>query len=117
MIRIDHVCLRAQCSRPRDHVLINRPGELPIQIPAGHWKVVVIRRDGKLCAACFLLWQCDIQECQPIELDLVLEQVRLNTIEYLTGMFFDDDIRNADTLRFEGPNAACVIDTADDLII
>ncbi len=102
---------------PSDHVLVNMPGELPIQIPAGHWKVAVIRHNGNLCAAAFLLWQCDIQTCQPIELDPVLEQVRLNTVEYLAGVFFNDTVRNADPLRFQGPNAACVIENGGNVII
>lgn len=100
-----------------DHTIINKEGELPIQIPSGHWKIAVIKRNDKLCAASFLLWQCDMRTCAPVELDPVLEQVRLNTIEYLTGLLFDEDIRQADPLRFEGPNAACVVEDGDDLAV
>lgn len=100
-----------------DHVLVNITGELAIQIPAGHWKVAVVRHNGELRTAAFVLWQCDLEICQPITLDPVLEQVRLNTVEYLAGLFFNEDVREADTIRLRGPNAVCAIENGADIII
>ena len=100
-----------------DPVIVNMPGELPIRIPAGFWKVVAIPRHSNLCAAAFLLWQCDIRTGEPVPYDPVLEQVRVTTVEYLAGLFFDDVVRRADPLRFESPNAACIIRSAEDIVI
>jgi len=100
-----------------DPQIVNDVGELPIRIPAGFWKVVAIKHQSHLCAAAFLLWQCDIQSGQPIKFDPVLEQVRLNTVEYLAGLFFDKKLRNADPLRFKGRNASCVIANAGDIAL
>lgn len=100
-----------------DPELVNRPGELPIQIPAGYWKVAAVRHQGQVCAAAFLLWQCDIHSCEPVPFDPVLEQVRINTIEYLVGLRFSDVLREADPLRFEGPNATCVVGGAGDIAL
>ena len=100
-----------------DMVIINIQGELPIRIPAGFWKVAILRHNSELCAAAFLLWQCDIRSGEPVPFDPVLEQVRVNTVEYLAGLFFDDVVRQADPIRFDGPNSACTIRDVDDIIL
>jgi endonuclease G len=82
-----------------DPEIINRPGELPVRIPAGFWKVFVIKHLNRLRAASFLVWQRDFDRPEPLDFDPVLEQVRLTTIEYLTGLSFSR-IRHADPLRF-----------------
>lgn len=82
-----------------DPEVINRPGELPIRIPAGFWKVFVIKHLTKLRAASFLVWQRDFDRPDPLSFDPVLEQVRLTTIEHLTGLSFKE-LRQADPLRF-----------------
>jgi len=82
-----------------DPEIINRPGELPIRIPAGFWKVFVIKHLTKLRAASFLVWQRDFDRPEPLSFDPVLEQVRLTTIEHLTGLSFKE-LRQADPLRF-----------------
>lgn len=86
---------------PNDPQHINRPGEAPIQIPAGFWKVFVINHQGQLRAAGFLVWQRDFDRVDPVTFDPVLEQVRITTVEYLTGLSFAA-VRSADPLRF-GP--------------
>jgi endonuclease G len=84
---------------PDDPERRNKPGEVPIMIPAGFWKVLVIVNDGRLRAAGFLVWQRDFDKPVPVAFDPLLEQVRLTTIEYLTGLSFGD-LRDADPLRF-----------------
>ncbi|MDX1409505.1 MAG: DNA/RNA non-specific endonuclease [Saprospiraceae bacterium] len=84
---------------PGDPQHVNRPGEAPIQIPAGFWKVFVVNHQGQLRAAGFVVWQRDFDQEEPVTFDPVLEQVRLTTIEYLTGLSFAS-IRAADPLRF-----------------
>ena len=70
-----------------------------VQIPAGYWKIMAIRRDGALRAAGFLIWQRDYATPEPLSFAPVLEQVRLTTIEVLTGLAFPD-LRNADAMIF-----------------
>lgn len=84
---------------PDDPVRTNRPGEDPIRIPAGFWKVFNIRHRGTLRAACFLVWQRDFDDLD-LSFDPVLEQVRITTIEYLTGLSFPATVRRADALRY-----------------
>lgn len=82
-----------------DPELLNQPGELPIRIPAGFWKILAIRHQGQLRAAGFLVWQRDFDQLMPVEFDPLLEQVRLTTLEFLSGLSFGD-LREADPLRF-----------------
>ena len=85
---------------PDDPLHTNKPGELPIQIPAGYWKVMAIRPGGALRAAGFLVWQRDFDKPEPVVFAPFLEQVRLTTIEYLTGLSFPDILHTADPLQF-----------------
>ncbi|HNP64305.1 MAG TPA: DNA/RNA non-specific endonuclease [Woeseiaceae bacterium] len=84
---------------PDDPVRTNMPGELPIQIPAGFWKVFCILHQNRLRAACFLIWQRDYDQLE-MSFNPVLEQVRITTIEYLSGLIFAENIRRADALLF-----------------
>ena len=77
----------------------NRPGEMPILIPAGFWKIFVLKHQDRLRAAAFLTWQRDFDQADPVGFDPILEQVRVSTLEYLTGLGFGE-LRNADPLRF-----------------
>lgn len=92
-----------------DPEVINRPGELPIRIPAGFWKVFVVKHLTRLRAASFLVWQRDFDRPEPLSFDPVLEQVRLTTIEHLTGLSFKE-LRQADPLRFGTELAAAPAD-------
>lgn len=83
---------------------INKPGENPIRIPAGFWKIFVIKHQTRLRAAAFLVWQRDFDNPEPVTFDPVLEQVRITTIEYLTGLSFAD-LQTADPLRFDSTTA------------
>lgn len=85
---------------PSDPEITNRPGEDPIQIPAGFWKIMAIRVDGDLRAASFLVWQRDYDSPEPLAFSPVLEQVRLTTIEVLTGLSFPA-LRAFDPLLFD----------------
>lgn len=71
----------------------------PVKIPAGYWKIVAIARGADLRAACFLIWQSDYATPGPLEFDPVLEQVRLTTIEVLSGLRFPN-LRSADAMIF-----------------
>lgn len=71
----------------------------PVKIPAGFWKVMAIRRGDKLRAAGFLIWQSDYASPEPLSFSPVLEQVRLTTIEVLSGLSFPE-LRNADAMIF-----------------
>ena len=77
----------------------NRPNEEPIQIPAGFWKIIVIPLGTRRTLAAFLVWQRDYDSDQPVMFDPLLEQVRLTTIEFLTGLSFPD-LRGLDPRRF-----------------
>lgn len=90
---------------PDDPEHQNRPDELPIRIPAGFWKILVIKRHDKLRAAAFLVWQRDFDRERPVTFDPILEQVRMTTIEFLTGLSFEA-LRDADPLRFGSGAAA-----------
>ncbi len=88
-----------------DPVITNQAGERPFQVPAGFWKIVAIAHDGALRIAAFLVWQRDFDRAEPVAFDPVLEQVRLTTIEFLTGLSFAG-LQGADPLRpSEGPMA------------
>lgn len=82
-----------------DPELQNRPDEVPIRIPGGFWKIIAIKHHAQLRAAAFLTWQRDFERVDPVEFDPILEQVRVTTIEYLTGLCFLS-LRDADPLRF-----------------
>ncbi len=84
---------------PSDPEIINRPGEDPVRIPAGFWKIMVILTGGGLRAAAFLVWQRDFNSADPLPFDPITEQVRITTIEYLTGLNFAD-LHAIDPLRF-----------------
>lgn len=90
---------------PEDPEFVNRPNELPIRIPAGYWKIVAVKHEGNLRAAAFLTWQRDFDKAEPVDFDPILEQVRITTIEFLTGLSFEA-LRDADPLRFGGELAA-----------
>ncbi len=78
----------------------NAPGETPIRIPAGFWKVMCVELDGAMRAAGFLVWQRDYDSVKPLSFNPVLEQVRLTTIEVLTGLTFPA-LRKFDPLLFD----------------
>ena len=84
---------------PEDPVHQNVSNELPIQIPAGFWKILALKHEGILRAAAFLVWQRDFDRAEPVEFDPILEQVRITTIEFLTGLSFEA-LRHSDPLRF-----------------
>jgi endonuclease G len=88
-----------------DPEIENMPGELPIRIPAGFWKIMAIQAAEELQAAGFLVWQRDFDGSVPLAFDPILEQVRITTIEYLTGLSFGQ-LREADPLRFGEESAA-----------
>ena len=83
-----------------DPEITNLPGQLPIQIPAGFWKIISIRNSGQLRCAAFLVWQRDYDDPNPLPFSPVLEQVRITTIEVLTGLSFPD-LRKFDPLLFD----------------
>lgn len=83
----------------RDEVETNLPGEIPFRVPAGFWKIMAIKVGGNLRAAAFLVWQRDFDRVEPLEFDPITEQVRITTIEYLTGLSFPN-LHDADPLRF-----------------
>lgn len=78
----------------------NGDNEVPIQIPAGFWKVVTIKLDGTMRSAGFLIWQRDYDSDVPLSFSPLLEQVRLTTIEVLTGLTFPA-LREFDPLIFD----------------
>ena len=81
----------------------NAPNELPFQVPAGFWKVVVVPRENRRTVACFLVWQRDHDSVHPVTFSPFLEQVRLTTIEFLTGLSFPT-LRALDPQQFRtGP--------------
>ena len=85
---------------PDDPHYDNQLGKPPIQIPAGFWKIFAAEHAGELKSAGFLVWQRDYDHEEPLPFDPVLEQVRLSTIEVLTGMVFPV-LRPVDVLYFE----------------
>ncbi|RMG82622.1 MAG: DNA/RNA non-specific endonuclease [Bacteroidetes bacterium] len=82
-----------------DPKVVNLPGEKPVRIPAGFWKVLTISHGLDLRAAGFLVWQRDFDNPKPLGFQPFLEQVRITTIEYLTGLNFGE-LRNLDPLRY-----------------
>lgn len=96
----DWVLLRLQDSRQRacvftgpvftedDPIHQNHDDEQAIRIPAGFWKVMSVKLDGRMRSAGFLIWQRDYDDEAPLSFAPLLEQVRLTTIEVLTGLTF-----------------------------
>lgn len=82
-----------------DPVHQNNVNEQPIQIPAGFWKVITVKLEGSMRSAGFLIWQRDYDSALPVSFSPVLEQVRLTTIEVLTGLSFPT-LRGFDPLLF-----------------
>ncbi|MEM1125212.1 MAG: DNA/RNA non-specific endonuclease [Bacteroidota bacterium] len=78
----------------------NGPDEVPIRIPAGFWKVMTVELDEVMRSASFLVWQRDYDSVEPLPFAPVLEQVRLTTIEVLTGLTFPA-LRLFDPLLFD----------------
>jgi endonuclease G len=78
----------------------NGPEEDPIRIPAGFWKVISVELTGAMRSAGFLVWQRDYDSEAPLPFAPVLEQVRLTTIEVLTGLTFPA-LRLFDPLLFD----------------
>lgn len=78
----------------------NGPNEIPIRIPNGFWKVITIKLNGVMRSAGFLVWQRDYDSETPLPFAPVLEQVRLTTIEVLTGLTFPA-LRAFDPLLFD----------------
>jgi endonuclease G len=91
----------------------NGPNEVPIRIPAGFWKVITIELNGVMRSAGFLVWQRDYDNKIPLPFAPVLEQVRLTTIEVLTGLTFPT-LRLFDPLLFDqhGDSHKSLISTA-----
>jgi endonuclease G len=85
---------------PDDPYHKNGPEEEPFQVPAGFWKVIVIPHQGARTVASFLVWQRDHDSEHPVSFSPFLEQVRLTTIEFLTGLLFGQ-LRRLDPQRFE----------------
>lgn len=83
----------------QDPLLVNKPTEKPIQIPAGFWKIIALKHNSVLRAAAFLVWQRDYDSDKPVAFDPILEQVRITTIEFLTDLSFPD-LKDADPLKF-----------------
>lgn len=74
---------------PEDPVY-QAPSQDPIQIPAGFWKIMVILDGGQIKSAAFLVWQRDYDSDEPLSFSPILEQVRVTTIEMITGLSFQD---------------------------
>ncbi len=87
---------------PYDPEIRNDPDEDPIRLPAGFWKILAIKHFGELRAAGFLVWQRDFDNDEPLGFRPFLEQVRITTIEFLTGLSFGE-LRHKDPLRYESP--------------
>lgn len=83
----------------------NHEDEEPIQIPAGFWKVISVKLDGRMRSAGFLIWQRDYDNEEPLSFAPLLEQVRLTTIEVLTGLTFPS-LRSFDPLIFDREDRA-----------
>ncbi len=90
----------------------NGVNEAPIRIPAGFWKVISVRLNGDMRSAGFLVWQRDYDSEVPLPFAPVLEQVRLTTIEVLTGLTFPA-LRQFDPLLFQSTDIAGGPTTSD----
>lgn len=90
----------------------NGMNETPINIPAGFWKVISVELGGNMRSAGFLVWQRDYDSDQPLPFSPVLEQVRLTTIEVLTGLTFPA-LRAFDPLLFHTTAPVDDVTTSD----
>jgi endonuclease G len=90
----------------------NGPNESPINIPAGFWKVISVDFDGDMRSAGFLVWQRDYDSAEPLPFSPVLEQVRLTTIEVLTGLTFPA-LRAFDPLLYHTAEPPSAITTSN----
>ena len=86
----------------REDPVYQAKGEDPIQIPAGFWKIIVVPSVPDIKSASFLVWQRDYNSPEPLVFSPILEQVRLTTIEVLTGLSFHNLARR-DTILFAVP--------------
>jgi endonuclease G len=82
-----------------DPSIDNGLGEPPFRLPAGFWKVMATRDGDRRLAAGFIVWQRDFDSDTPVSFEPALEQVRITTIEHLTGLMFSD-LHAADPLLF-----------------
>jgi endonuclease G len=82
-----------------DPTINNGLGEPPFRLPAGFWKVMATRDGSRRVAAGFIVWQRDFDSDTPVTFDPALEQVRISTIEHLTGLAFPN-LQSADPLLF-----------------
>lgn len=94
-----------------DPVHRNGANEIAINIPAGFWKVITVELSGAMRSAGFLVWQRDYDSDQPLPFSPVLEQVRLTTIEMLTGLTFPA-LRAFDPLLFHTTQTASAMTTS-----
>ena len=78
----------------------NGANENSIRIPAGFWIVISVEQGNSIRSAGFLVWQRDCGSEHPLPFAPVLEQVRLTTIEVLTGLTFPA-LRRFDPLLFD----------------
>ncbi|MFQ6552460.1 DNA/RNA non-specific endonuclease [Aestuariibius insulae] len=102
-----------------DPQIVNAEGEEPIRIPAGFWKIIAVEADGIMRAAGFLTWQRDYDDPNPLPFEPQLEQVRLTTIEVLTGLAFPA-LRLFDPLLYgsdQAPLTRRSLRGSDDLIV
>jgi endonuclease G, mitochondrial len=77
-----------------------QPQEGPsILIPSGYWKIITKPHKRKLWAAGFIVWQKDFDNSTERILIPITEQVRITTIEFLTGLDFGE-LRNKDIIQF-----------------
>ena len=95
-----------------DPIHKNGLNEQAIQIPAGFWKVISVKLNGAMRSAGFLVWQRDYDSAIPLPFAPVLEQVRLTTIEVLTGLKFPA-LRQFDPLLFGSGGGAVPMTTGE----
>ncbi|MBW8640366.1 DNA/RNA non-specific endonuclease [Hoeflea sp. WL0058] len=88
---------------PDDPEITNAPGQKPVKIPAGFWKIIVVLVSDKVRAAAFLVWQRDYDTEEPLPFAPVLEQVRITTVEVLSGLTFST-LRKYDPMLFDRRN-------------
>lgn len=89
-----------------DPLIPNEANEIA-RVPAGFWKIIAFKNNQRLTSAGFLIWQRDYDKALPESFSPVLEQVRITTIEFLTGMSFLD-LRSTDTLLFSETDVSTV---------
>lgn len=90
-----------------DDPLIPNEANETARIPAGFWKIIAFKKNDRLTSAGFLVWQRDYDKAAPESFEPVLEQVRITTIEFLTGLSFFG-LRSIDTLLFNNSHVPTV---------